>query len=52
MASFFDDTVSRIDPVTAEVVGVLSTQAGGVRPATLAESGAEMSAWMEERLWP
>ncbi|GAA5076952.1 D-alanyl-D-alanine carboxypeptidase/D-alanyl-D-alanine-endopeptidase [Roseibacterium beibuensis] len=36
--------------LTAEVVGLLATQAGGVRPATLAESGAEMAAWMEERL--
>jgi D-alanyl-D-alanine carboxypeptidase/D-alanyl-D-alanine-endopeptidase (penicillin-binding protein 4) len=36
--------------LTAEVVGLLSTQAGGVRPATLTESGAEMSAWMEQRL--
>jgi D-alanyl-D-alanine carboxypeptidase/D-alanyl-D-alanine-endopeptidase (penicillin-binding protein 4) len=36
--------------LTAEVVGLAATQAGGVRPATLAESGAEMSAWMAERL--
>jgi D-alanyl-D-alanine carboxypeptidase/D-alanyl-D-alanine-endopeptidase (penicillin-binding protein 4) len=36
--------------LTAEVVGLTATQAGGVRPTTLAESGAEMSAWMRERL--
>jgi D-alanyl-D-alanine carboxypeptidase/D-alanyl-D-alanine-endopeptidase (penicillin-binding protein 4) len=36
--------------LTAEVVGLTATQAGGVRPATLEESGAEMSAWMSERL--
>lgn len=36
--------------LTAEVVGLAATQAGGVRPATLADSGAEMSAWMAERL--
>jgi serine-type D-Ala-D-Ala carboxypeptidase/endopeptidase (penicillin-binding protein 4) len=36
--------------LTAEVVGLIATQAGGVRPATLAESGAEMSAWMRDRL--
>ncbi|AHM02932.1 D-alanyl-D-alanine carboxypeptidase [Roseibacterium elongatum DSM 19469] len=36
--------------LTAEVVGLLATQAGGVRPASLAESGAEMAAWMEDRL--
>ncbi|MFW5641516.1 MAG: D-alanyl-D-alanine carboxypeptidase/D-alanyl-D-alanine-endopeptidase [Roseicyclus sp.] len=36
--------------LTAEVVGLAATQAGGVRPGTLTESGAEMSAWMAERL--
>jgi D-alanyl-D-alanine carboxypeptidase/D-alanyl-D-alanine-endopeptidase (penicillin-binding protein 4) len=36
--------------LTAEVVGLTATQAGGVRPATLEESGAEMTAWMRERL--
>jgi D-alanyl-D-alanine carboxypeptidase/D-alanyl-D-alanine-endopeptidase (penicillin-binding protein 4) len=36
--------------LTAEVVGLTATQAGGVRPGSLAESGAEMSAWMAERL--
>jgi D-alanyl-D-alanine carboxypeptidase/D-alanyl-D-alanine-endopeptidase (penicillin-binding protein 4) len=36
--------------LTAEVVGLSATQAGGVRPATLAESGAEMATWMRERL--
>jgi D-alanyl-D-alanine carboxypeptidase/D-alanyl-D-alanine-endopeptidase (penicillin-binding protein 4) len=36
--------------LTAEVVGLSATQAGGVRPATLAESGDEMSAWMRDTL--
>ncbi len=36
--------------LTAEVVGLTATQAGGVRPPTLAESGEEMSAWMRERM--
>jgi D-alanyl-D-alanine carboxypeptidase/D-alanyl-D-alanine-endopeptidase (penicillin-binding protein 4) len=36
--------------LTAEVVGLAATQAGGVRPESLAESGQEMSAWMAERL--
>lgn len=36
--------------LTAEVVGLSATQAGGVRPETLTESGAEMGAWMRERL--
>ncbi|MDG4647960.1 D-alanyl-D-alanine carboxypeptidase/D-alanyl-D-alanine-endopeptidase [Roseibacterium sp. SDUM158017] len=36
--------------LTAEIVGLMATQAGGVRPATLQESGAEMSAWMHDRL--
>jgi D-alanyl-D-alanine carboxypeptidase/D-alanyl-D-alanine-endopeptidase (penicillin-binding protein 4) len=36
--------------LTAEVVGLSATQAGGVRPTTLAESGAEMAAWMRDRL--
>ena len=36
--------------LTAEVVGLSATQAGGVRPQTLSESGAAMSAWMTERL--
>jgi D-alanyl-D-alanine carboxypeptidase/D-alanyl-D-alanine-endopeptidase (penicillin-binding protein 4) len=36
--------------LTAEVVGLTATQAGGVRPTTLGESGAEMAAWMRDRL--
>jgi D-alanyl-D-alanine carboxypeptidase/D-alanyl-D-alanine-endopeptidase (penicillin-binding protein 4) len=36
--------------LTAEVVGLLATQAGGVRPASLTESAAEMSAWMRDSL--
>jgi D-alanyl-D-alanine carboxypeptidase/D-alanyl-D-alanine-endopeptidase (penicillin-binding protein 4) len=36
--------------LTAEVVGLAATQAGGVRPVTLAESGEAMSAWLRERL--
>jgi D-alanyl-D-alanine carboxypeptidase/D-alanyl-D-alanine-endopeptidase (penicillin-binding protein 4) len=36
--------------LTAEVIGLLATQAGGVRPDSLAASAAEMSAWMRERL--
>jgi D-alanyl-D-alanine carboxypeptidase/D-alanyl-D-alanine-endopeptidase (penicillin-binding protein 4) len=36
--------------LTAEVVGVLATQAGGLRPESLAASGAAMSAWMRARL--
>jgi D-alanyl-D-alanine carboxypeptidase/D-alanyl-D-alanine-endopeptidase (penicillin-binding protein 4) len=36
--------------LTAEVVGLSATQAGGVRPTTLAESGDEMAAWMRDRL--
>jgi len=36
--------------LTAEVSGLLATQAGGVDPADLAASAAEMSAWMQDRL--
>jgi len=36
--------------LTAEVVGLKATLAGGVRPVGLADSAAEMSAWMRERL--
>jgi D-alanyl-D-alanine carboxypeptidase/D-alanyl-D-alanine-endopeptidase (penicillin-binding protein 4) len=36
--------------LTAEVVGLLATQAGGVRPASLTESAQEMSAWMRDTL--
>jgi len=36
--------------LTAEVVGLSATQAGGVRPTTLAESGDAMAMWMRERL--
>lgn len=36
--------------LTAEVVGLMATQRGGVRPQTLAESGAEMEAWLSQRL--
>lgn len=36
--------------LTAEVVGLSATQQGGVRPASLAESGAEMVAWLDQRL--
>jgi D-alanyl-D-alanine carboxypeptidase/D-alanyl-D-alanine-endopeptidase (penicillin-binding protein 4) len=36
--------------LTAEVVGLTATQAGGVRPTTLAESGQEMAMWMRDRL--
>jgi len=36
--------------LTAEVIGLLSTQAGGVRPADLRASAIEMSEWMHETL--
>ena len=36
--------------LTAEVVGLAATQAGGVRPATLRASGAAMSDWMRDSL--
>jgi D-alanyl-D-alanine carboxypeptidase/D-alanyl-D-alanine-endopeptidase (penicillin-binding protein 4) len=36
--------------LTAEVVGLLSTQAGGLRPGDLRASAAAMSAWMHDRL--
>jgi D-alanyl-D-alanine carboxypeptidase/D-alanyl-D-alanine-endopeptidase (penicillin-binding protein 4) len=36
--------------LTAEVVGLLATQAGGVRPEDLRSSAAEMSGWMRDRL--
>jgi len=36
--------------LTAEVIGLMSTQAGGVRPDDLHASAAEMSNWMHETL--
>jgi len=36
--------------LTAEVIGLLATQAGGVRPADLRASAAEMSDWMRETM--
>lgn len=36
--------------LTAEVVGLRATQAGGLRPATLAQSAGAMSDWMRARL--
>ncbi len=36
--------------LTAEVVGLMATQAGGVRPANLTESGAAMTDWMRDTL--
>ena len=36
--------------LTAEVVGLLATQAGGTRPTDLQASAAEMSAWMHDRM--
>ncbi len=36
--------------LTAEVVGLLATQEGNVRPTSLPESGAEMMAWMRDTL--
>ena len=36
--------------LTAEVVGLLATQAGGLRPADLRASAAAMSDWMHDRL--
>lgn len=36
--------------LTAEVVGLMATQAGDQRAASLPESGAAMTAWMEEAL--
>lgn len=36
--------------LTAEVVGLMATQAGGQRAASLPESGAAMTAWMAETL--
>jgi D-alanyl-D-alanine carboxypeptidase/D-alanyl-D-alanine-endopeptidase (penicillin-binding protein 4) len=35
--------------LTAEVAGLMATQAGGIEPATLAESAAEMTRWLHER---
>ncbi|MFO7919669.1 MAG: D-alanyl-D-alanine carboxypeptidase/D-alanyl-D-alanine-endopeptidase [Nioella sp.] len=35
--------------LTAEVAGMLATQAGGVRPAGLRQSAEEMSRWLQER---
>lgn len=35
--------------LTAEIVGLLSTQAGGGNPQTLAESATAMGDWMEDR---
>ncbi len=36
--------------LTAEVVGLMATQAGGVRPADLRASADQMSVWMQDRL--
>lgn len=36
--------------LTAEVVGLMATQAGDVRAASLPESGAAMTAWMSDTL--
>ena len=36
--------------LTAEVAGLMATQAGGVRPQGLADSAAEMGRWMQDRL--
>jgi D-alanyl-D-alanine carboxypeptidase/D-alanyl-D-alanine-endopeptidase (penicillin-binding protein 4) len=36
--------------LTAEVVGLMATQAGGVRPADLRASAGQMSVWMQDRL--
>ncbi len=36
--------------LTAEVMGLAATQAGGVRPETLMASAAEMNSWVLERL--
>ncbi len=36
--------------LTAEVVGLMATQAGGIRPDSLSASGAAMSDWMRDRL--
>ncbi len=36
--------------LTAEVVGLMATQAGGEPVSSLPESGAAMTAWMEDRL--
>lgn len=36
--------------LTAEVVGLLATQAGGETPGDLGQSAAAMSAWMRDRL--
>ena len=35
--------------LTAEVAGLMATQAGGVRPEGLEQSAAEMGAWMQDR---
>ena len=35
--------------LTAEVTGMLATQAGGVRPEGLEQSAAEMGRWMQDR---
>jgi D-alanyl-D-alanine carboxypeptidase/D-alanyl-D-alanine-endopeptidase (penicillin-binding protein 4) len=35
--------------LTAEVAGLMATQAGGVQPDSLEQSAAEMGRWMEER---
>lgn len=36
--------------LTAEVIGLMATRAGGARPGDLPASGAAMAAWMTERL--
>ncbi len=36
--------------LTAEIVGLMATQEGGVRPTSLPESGDAMTAWMTETL--
>ncbi|MEM7722448.1 MAG: D-alanyl-D-alanine carboxypeptidase/D-alanyl-D-alanine-endopeptidase [Pseudomonadota bacterium] len=36
--------------LTAEVVGLSATQAGGVQPESLSHSASEMNAWMRDRL--
>lgn len=35
--------------LTAEIVGLMATQAGGGTPSTLVESGAAMGQWMQDR---
>lgn len=50
MAELLADMMRWSTNLTAEVVGLLATKAGGFRPADLGQSAAAMSQWMRDRL--